>query len=100
MDLIGSPIESQIVTLSAIDWENRQELEASKFFEIYAQGLAKTLVTLREANKSGTLDILVKVEESLITMEHSYMVKKTPLSFLLSMPHLKTSQTLKTPLVL
>lgn len=76
MEKTGSPTDALVISLSAADWRHRQELESSKFFQKYAKGLEKTLAALKEVGKSGDLDLLVKVETSLVNLERSLYAPK------------------------
>jgi hypothetical protein len=53
------------------DWKNRQKLENSKAFATSSQGLAQTLLALKEVEKSRDIDLIVMVEATLINMEQA-----------------------------
>ncbi|AMD93826.1 hypothetical protein [Desulfomicrobium orale] len=78
MDQTGFPADTIILSLSAADWRHRQELEQSNVFEKYTKGLKKTLLVLKDLQKSDDIDLLVKVEASLISMERSLYAKNDP----------------------
>ena len=78
LDQTGFPADTIILSLSAADWRHRQELEQSNVFEKYTKGLKKTLLVLKDLQKSDDIDLLVKVEASLISMEHSLYAKNDP----------------------
>lgn len=60
-----------IVFRSDADWKGRQKIEALQAFAQYAEGLEKTLSLLRSVGKTGEIDLLVRIEASLVNLERA-----------------------------
>ena len=74
----GSTLKNSIFTLAIASWENKKEIEATELFKEYSDGLAKTHAALKEVSKSENIDLLVKIEETLITLESSLYGDRDP----------------------
>ena len=67
----GSTLDSAIIMLALANWENRKEIEETELFKGYSEGLAQTHGALKEVGKTGNIDLIVQVEESLLNLENS-----------------------------
>lgn len=69
---------NRIIILAYGDWNNRQKVEAAKVFAVYAEGLAKTLASLKNLSKSRSLDDLIQTEDMLVLQERALYGKQDP----------------------